>query len=62
MGNFCCGRKAAQKTRTEPSEPVKPEDPDPGLQKIKRTLEHDLEKFLLNNILLSVQFFENFDG
>ena len=59
MGILFSKRKPEQQSQTTSSQPVKPEDP--GLEKIKRTLEQDLEKFLLNNILLSVQFFENFE-
>lgn len=41
--------------------PTKVGDEDTGLEKIRKTLNQELENFLLNNILLSVQFFENFE-
>jgi hypothetical protein len=34
---------------------------DAVLNRIRTTLSQDLETFLLNNILLSVQFFDNFE-
>jgi hypothetical protein len=43
---------------------VKPKTLDPEelvINRIRKTLSQDLETFLLNNILLSVQFFENFE-
>jgi hypothetical protein len=59
MGKIFSKRDPDKKRQTAQSQQVEPEDP--GLQKIRKTLEEDLEKFLLNNILLSVQFFENFE-
>ena len=32
-----------------------------ALTRIRKSLNEDLDTFLLNNILLSVQFFENFE-
>jgi hypothetical protein len=46
------------------SESVKPKIVDheeAAINRIRKTLSQDLETFLLNNILLSVQFFENFE-
>jgi hypothetical protein len=43
---------------------VQPKNKDPEeavLNRIRTTLSQDLETFLLNNILLSVQFFDNFE-
>jgi len=59
MGKLFSKRQAVQESKTEQPRPVEREDP--GLQRIRRTFDQDLEKFLLNNILLSVQFFEDFD-
>jgi hypothetical protein len=59
MGNIFTRRKPEQESQPPPSQPVAREDH--GLQRMRRTLNQDLEKFLLNNILLSVQFFENFE-
>lgn len=42
-----------QQKRIDPEEAV--------LNRIRTTLSQDLETFLLNNILLSVQFFDNFE-
>jgi hypothetical protein len=39
----------------------KVDNEDHGLERLRKTLNQDLETFLLNNILLSVQFFENFE-
>jgi hypothetical protein len=44
---------SVQKKNTDPEEAV--------LNRIRTTLSQDLETFLLNNILLSVQFFDNFE-
>lgn len=42
--------------------PEKEIDPDEVvLGRLRKTLRTDLETFLLNNILMSVQFFENFE-
>lgn len=49
-----------QVTDVQPSKSVTPEE-DSGMQRISRTFDQDLEIFLLNNILLSVQFFEDFE-
>jgi hypothetical protein len=49
--------------RTEQAS-VQPRSVDPEdavLNRIRTTLSQDLETFLLNNILLSVQFFDNFE-
>lgn len=59
MGKIFSKRKPNHESQPAPSQPEEPEDP--GLQRIRRTLNQDLEKFLLNNILLSVQFFEDFE-
>lgn len=59
MGKFFSKRKPEQEVQTAPPQSVEPEDP--GLRKIRNTLNQDLDKFLLNNILLSVQFFGNFE-
>jgi len=59
MGKFFSKRKGVEVTHIQPLQPVKPEDP--GLQRIRRNFDQDLEKFLLNNMLLSVQFFEHFE-
>ena len=59
MGKLFSRHRPEQKPSTEPVKPVEPEDP--GLRKIRTTLDNDLEKFVLNNVLLSVQFFENFE-
>lgn len=59
MGKFFTKPKREQVSQIQPSQAVAPEDP--GLQKIRKTLDEELEKFLLNNILLSVQFFEDFE-
>jgi hypothetical protein len=51
-----------QKKEQQPA--VRPKNIDPEdavLNRIRTTLSEDLETFLLNNILLSVQFFENFE-
>ena len=38
------------------------ENPEnPALARIRKSLEQNMEVFLLNNILLSVQFFDNFE-
>lgn len=34
---------------------------DPDFKMLRRTLEHNPEIFVLNNLMMSVQFFENFD-
>jgi len=52
--------KVVQVTDVQPSKSVTPEE-DSGMQRISRTFDQDLEIFLLNNILLSVQFFEDFE-
>jgi hypothetical protein len=44
---------SVQPTHIDPEEAV--------LNRIRTTLSQDLETFLLNNILLSVQFFDNFE-
>jgi len=59
MGKIFSTRKDKKESATAPSKPVEPEDP--GLQRIRRSLDENLEIFLLNNMLLSVQFFENFE-
>jgi len=59
MGKLFTKHKREQVSQIQPSQAVAPEDP--GLQKIRKTLDEELEKFLLNNILLSVQFFEDFE-
>jgi hypothetical protein len=49
---------------TEQGEFVKPKNTDPEeavINRIRKTLSQDLETFLLNNILLSIQFFDNFE-
>jgi hypothetical protein len=46
-------------TTVEPPPPVK--TADHGLQRMQKTFNEDLETFLLNNVLLCVQFFEDFE-
>lgn len=36
-------------------------DYDPELLRMRRSLEKDQQGFILNNLMLSVQFFENYD-
>jgi hypothetical protein len=53
-----------QQRKIDQSESVKPKSIDPEeavINRIRKTLSQDLETFLLNNILLSVQFFDNFE-
>jgi hypothetical protein len=60
MGKFFSRhKKPDQEVETE--QPQRVETEDPGLRKIRIALHQDMDKFLLNNILLSVQFFENFE-
>lgn len=50
--------------KPEQSVPEKPKNPDPHevtITRLRNTLNHDWETFLLNNILLSVQFFDNYE-
>jgi hypothetical protein len=50
--------------KVEQAPSVQPKNIDPEeavLNRIRTTLSQDLETFLLNNILLSVQFFDNFE-
>lgn len=50
--------------KPEQSVPEKPKNPDPhevAITRLRNTLNHDWETFLLNNILLSVQFFDNYE-
>jgi hypothetical protein len=51
-----------QKKEERVSALPKTTDPEDAiLNRIRTTLSQDLETFLLNNILLSVQFFDNFE-
>lgn len=34
---------------------------DPDMKILRKTLEHNPEIFILNNLMMCVQFFENFD-
>ena len=45
--------------RKPPNSTDNPEDA--ALSRIRKNLTHDLDTFLLNNILLSIQFFDNFE-
>jgi hypothetical protein len=59
MGIVFSRRKIKEPSPPAPTPPVEPEDR--GLRKIKKTFNEDLENFVLNNLLLSVQFFEHFE-
>jgi hypothetical protein len=53
--------KPQKRTEKAPVQPRNVDPEDPALNRIRTTLSQDLETFLLNNILLSVQFFDNFE-
>jgi hypothetical protein len=58
-GFFSRGKRTNDVSQPEPPPQVKAEDS--GLERIRKTLNEDLETFLLNNVLLCVQFFEDFE-
>lgn len=65
MGNVCCKSKNVKNDNQDNDNQLDNQTEVDGeteeLNRIRSTLHGDLETFLLDNILMSVQFFENWD-
>lgn len=68
MGSwFCKPRKPGSKTPEDAGKEIESENEENsakesrGIERMRKTLRDDVELFLLNNILMSVQFFENYE-